>query len=248
MNNPRHIAIIMDGNGRWAQKRGHNRYFGHMRGAKVARDIIEHCANLNIPYLTLFTFSTENWKRPQTEVSFLMKLLIKYLKAEVNKLIENNIKFKIIGDPLGLPENVQSIINDTIRKTQHNTGMILTFALNYGGKQDITEAVKRLVTDVQNSILDPKEINEQTIENYFVSKFLPDPDLIIRTSNEQRLSNFFLWQAAYSEFHFSPKLWPDFTVDDLNLAVKKFAMRERRFGQVSLSSHSNPTQPAPSNP
>lgn len=233
MKLPNHVAIIMDGNGRWAKSRGHGRYFGHIRGAGRAKQIIEECARLKIGNLTLFTFSTENWKRPQDEVSFLMLLLKKRLKRETALLIQNNIRFRCIGDLSRLPESVRRQVDETIELTKNNTGMNLTFALNYGGRQEILESVKEIAEKVKSGELSPGQIDESFFSQQLPSHFLPDPDLIIRTSGESRLSNFFLWQAAYAEFFVTPVLWPDFTTDQLHQALQQFARVERRFGMTS---------------
>jgi undecaprenyl diphosphate synthase len=208
---PRHLAIIMDGNGRWAQLRGHSRFFGHVRGAKTARKIIEAAAARKIEFLTLYTFSIENWRRPEAEVNFLMKLLRRQLVRELKTLMENNIRFRVIGDINRLPREVQKVVNATIEETKTNTGMTLVFAL---------------------SQLEAADVDENLVSACLESAFLPDPDLIVRTSGESRLSNFFLWQAAYSELLTLPTLWPDFTQEHLDLALQDYARRERRFGQV----------------
>jgi len=239
MHYPNHIAIIMDGNGRWAKQRKHNRFFGHIRGAKVAYNIIEECAKINLKHLTLFAFSTENWKRPKTEVSLLMSLLIKHLKKEQKKLMANNISFHTIGNTSELPIEVQKLLKETSEVTKDNSGMQLTFALNYGGKQEILNATKKICEIVQSGKIKLDDINQDIFNTYLGSSFLPDPDLIIRTSNEQRLSNFFLWQAAYSEFYFCEKYWPDFEINDLNLAIQCFNNRDRRFGNVKPRSESH---------
>lgn len=230
---PQHLAIIMDGNGRWAQARGHNRIFGHVRGAKAAKRIIEECARLKVPYLTLFTFSTENWERPRDEVSFLMTLLTRRLRRERANLIKNNIRFRCIGDLSKLPDSVRAEVEKTIEATKHGQGMTLVFALSYGGRQELVSAMQALAKKVKAGELLPEDINEQTLRSAMESRFLPDPDLIIRTSGESRISNFFLWQSAYSEIYISPKMWPEFKEDDLREALVAFSRRERRFGKVS---------------
>ncbi|MEK6556455.1 MAG: isoprenyl transferase [Bdellovibrionota bacterium] len=232
MSLPKHVAIIMDGNGRWAQKRGHNRIFGHIRGAKIARNIIVHCAERGLKHLTLFTFSTENWFRPRAEITFLMKLLVRQLRKEKQTLIKNNIRFKMIGNLNRLPEETRNVVLETIAETEHLTGMELTFALSYGGRQEICDTVRELAERVKQGDLEPSEIDESLIASSVASSFLPDPDLIVRTSGEHRLSNFFLWQAAYSELYVSPVLWPDFSTQDLEQAFEFYAGRERRFGRV----------------
>jgi undecaprenyl diphosphate synthase len=236
MSTPKHIAIIMDGNGRWAQKRGHNRIFGHIRGAKIARNVIVECAERGLKHLTLFTFSTENWYRPRAEVTFLMKLLVRQLRKEKQTLLDNNIRFRMIGDLDSLPLETRAVVLETIEDTSTMIGMELTFALSYGGRQEICAAMKSLAERVQSGELEPSEIDEALIDANLSSSFLPNPDLIIRTSGEHRLSNFFLWQAAYSEFYVSPVMWPDFKTQDLDLAIEFFSSRERRFGRVKNES------------
>ncbi len=233
MKLPKHVAIIMDGNGRWAKARGHSRFFGHIRGASKAKKIIEEGARLGLDSLTLFTFSTENWKRPQDEIRFLMLLLKKRLKRETRNLIKNNIRFDCIGDISRLPVSVLEQVQETRMLTKDNTGMKLTFALNYGGRQEIVNAVKNLAEKVKNAKLSPDDITEESLSDALQSSYLQDPDLIIRTSGESRLSNFFLWQAAYSEFYVTPVYWPDFTTENLHQALKSFQKTERRFGKTS---------------
>lgn len=230
---PRHLAIIMDGNGRWASSRGHNRIYGHIRGAKIARTVIEECSRLGVANLTLFAFSTENWFRPQDEVSFLMGLLSRQLKRERAKLMANNIRFHAIGDLLRLPEAVRHEVRQTIEMTAGNTGMNLTFALSYGGRQEITSVAREIAQQVEAGQLKASDIDEATFARLLPSSFLPDPDLIIRTSGESRISNFFLWQAAYSEIFFEHKTWPDFNLADLHRILDHFAKSERRFGRTS---------------
>lgn len=232
MSLPKHIAIIMDGNGRWAGLRSRPRTFGHIKGARVAKKIITACVERRIQNLTLYTFSSENWLRPTSEVSFLMSLLTRYLKKEVANLVKQNIKFQVVGDQTKLPTEVKSAIHHAISVTQKNSGMVLTFAISYGSRQEITEATKKLIQDVQDGVLNVADINESSINSRLSTFPTPDPDLIIRTSGEHRLSNFLLWQAAYSEFFFSDTLWPDFTEEDLDLAMASFLSRERRFGAV----------------
>lgn len=223
----------MDGNGRWAQARGHHRIFGHTRGAKVARQIIEDCAARKLENLTLFTFSTENWFRPSEEVSFLMTLLARKLRRETPTLLKNNIRFHCIGQIERLPRQVQECVAETIRQTAHCTGMNLTFALSYGGRQELTAAARRLAELAARGEINPAEIDESTLAHSLDSAFLPDPDMIIRTSGEHRLSNFFLWQAAYSEIWVCEKPWPEFSASELDQALNAFAQSERRFGRTS---------------
>lgn len=241
MNRLKHLAIIMDGNGRWAKIRGQSRLFGHLRGAQVAKTIIEECARRKIDCLTLFTFSTENWRRPPEEIKFLMLLLRRRLRQEKTSLIKNNISFHVIGDISQLPKAVQKVVQQTIQDTAHCTGMRLVFALNYGGRQDLTHAIRKIGHEIQKGSLLPDEINEETICTFLGSADLPDPDLIVRTSGESRLSNFYLWQAAYSELYLTETLWPDFTIDELTVAIGDFNNKERRFGKISeqlqLESH-----------
>lgn len=231
--NPRHLAIIMDGNGRWAKSRGHSRVYGHVRGAKVAKSVIEEAARLKLPYLTLFAFSSENWFRPVEEVRFLMYLLDRQLRRELKTLMRNNIRFQCIGEIERLPANVQKIVNDTVEITAGNNGTVLTFALSYGGRQEITQMAREIARQVKIGAMDESEIDEATVASFLPSSFLPDPDLIIRTSGESRISNFFLWQSAYSEIEFETKAWPDFTVADLRRILDTYSRRERRFGRTS---------------
>ncbi|MGE0763947.1 MAG: polyprenyl diphosphate synthase [Bdellovibrionales bacterium] len=239
------MAIIMDGNGRWAEGRGHHRVYGHVRGATVAKKIIEECARRKIQNLTLFTFSTENWLRPSTEVSFLMGLLARRLKRETPMLVKNNIRFHCIGEIERLPRAVQERVADTIRQTAHCSGMNLTFALSYGGRQELTAAVRRLAQQAAQGEIKPHDIDEATLAASLESSFLPDPDLIVRTSGEHRLSNFFLWQAAYSEIHVCEKPWPEFDSVELDRSLQIFAGRERRFGRTSAQIANAPSPGAP---
>ena len=222
----------MDGNGRWARQRGHNRFFGHVRGAKAAKKIIEECARQKIQYLSLFAFSTENWRRPRDEVQFLMNLLVRRLWREQKNLVQNNIRFESVGELSGLPQEVQNAVEDTVQKTRNNTGLTLIFALNYGGRDDITRSVKNIAQKVKQGELSPGDITDDVIHDNLRTSSYPNPDLIIRTSGETRLSNFYLWQAAYSEFYFCEKLWPDFKEDDLYYALEFFQSRQRRFGKT----------------
>jgi undecaprenyl diphosphate synthase len=228
-----HLAIIMDGNGRWAQSHGRNRLFGHIKGTKVAKKIIEECVRLNVPYLTLYAFSTENWLRPKDEVSFLMSLLSRYLEKERQNLVKNNINFSVIGDIARLPDHTRHEIEKTIMVTKDNTGLKLVFALSYGGRQEILDASKRLAMDVAKGVVNPDDINEDSFRKYLSTHPMPDPDLIIRTSGESRLSNFLTWQSVYSELYITDVLWPDFTIEALHKALNHFQKRERRFGRVS---------------
>ncbi len=223
----------MDGNGRWAKARRHNRIYGHIRGAKVAKNVIDECVALGIPHLTLFAFSTENWFRPAAEVSFLMHLLSRQLKREGQKLVEKNVRFQVIGQIDRLPPAVRQVVSNVVEATSQNTGMKLTFALSYGGRQEITEMAREVARQVSLGLLDEKEVDEALVASLMPSSFLPDPDLIIRTSGESRLSNFFLWQSAYSEIAFEKKAWPDFTGADLIRILSAYSMRERRFGRTT---------------
>lgn len=223
----------MDGNGRWAKQRRHNRVYGHVRGAKVAKNVIEECARLKLPYLTLFAFSTENWFRPIEEVAFLMHLLNRQLRREKKTLMRNNIRFQYIGEVERLPATVRDVVLDTVEATSANTGMILTFALSYGGRQEIAQMAREVARQAKLGLLKESDVDEALVASLLPSSFLPDPDLIVRTSGESRISNFFLWQSAYSEIEFEAKAWPDFTLNDLQRILSSYAQRERRFGRVS---------------
>lgn len=246
---PQHVAIIMDGNGRWAETRGRNRTFGHLRGARVAREIIEGCSERGIENLTLYTFSSENWLRPLEEVSFLMALLSRHLKRERANLIKNNIRFFAIGELARLPASVLEEVNETIRATAHCTGLRLTFALSYSGRQDILGAARsstqammaQLAPDIASGKISVEDAIRKSAEAFSEKSFSKrlqtgdacDPDLIIRTSGESRLSNFFLWQSAYSEIYITPTLWPDYRTHELDVALAWYQARERRYGQTS---------------
>jgi undecaprenyl diphosphate synthase len=229
---PNHLAIIMDGNGRWAKSQGRERVYGHIKGARVARNIIEACAQRKVPYLTLFTFSSENWFRPAEEVSFLMSLLVRHLRKQRRFLVANNIRFQVIGDRDVLPQTVREEVDRTIEYTAKNSGMVLTFALSYGSRNEIVQAAKKIAERVQTGILKMEHIDEDVFSTFLSTDGCPDPDLIIRTSGETRLSNFLLWQAAYAELYFTDVMWPHFSVRDLDDALTYFASRERRFGRV----------------
>tara|TARA_A200000113_G_scaffold163487_1_gene148067 strand:- start:1361 stop:2089 length:729 start_codon:yes stop_codon:yes gene_type:complete len=232
-NIPKHIAVIMDGNGRWAKKKGKNRLFGHQNGVKALKKLIEESARLNISYLTLFAFSTENWKRPKKEISTIMRLIVLVLKKELKTMMDNKIKLETIGDLEKLPENVKSNLIKTVNKTKNNNKLTLTVAINYGGKEDISNAFKLLLEKVKNNIISPKKIDELIINNHLYTRNLPDVDLLIRTSGEQRISNFLLWKIAYAELYFSNVLWPDFNEKCLHDAIISYQNRERRFGKTS---------------
>ena len=227
-----HVAIIMDGNGRWAKQRGLARITGHERGAQTVRAIVTQCARLGIEVLTLYSFSTENWRRPRDEVDFLMELYVRYLIAERETIIDNNVRFVHLGRREGLPESVLTAMDKTISASRENTGLTLCLALNYGSRGELVDTVRRIATDVQKGNLTPDDIDEQRITDSLYTAGLPDPDLLIRTANERRVSNFLLWQISYAELHVCEKLWPDFGVDDLDTAIKDFATRERRLGDI----------------
>lgn len=235
MSLPKHLAIIMDGNGRWAQLRNHPRTYGHIKGTRVAKNIITECSKIGIKNLTLYAFSAENWLRPKAEVNFLMKLLQRYLKKETENLVKENIKFSVIGNLTNVPKDVLFAIDQALKATSKCTGLHLVFALGYGSRQEITQAVQSIAEKVKSGELNPSDINESTLNSHLETFPMPDPDLIVRTSGELRLSNFLLWQAAYSEFYFTDKLWPDFKKSDLHEALKDYSQRQRRFGRVKNS-------------
>jgi len=230
---PQHLAVIMDGNGRWAKQKGLFRIMGHENGTKAVREIVEACAKINIPYLTLYAFSTENWKRPKLEVDLLMKLLVSSLKKEISTLQENNIKLNTIGNLNTLPKKVHKELLDVIKKTENNERMTLTLALSYGSREEITKTIKEISLKVKNNLISPSDIDESLINNHLYTQNLPDVDLLIRTSGEQRISNFLLWQIAYAELYFTDTLWPDYTKDHLFEAILNYQNRERRFGKTS---------------
>jgi len=230
---PRHLAIIMDGNGRWAKKNGFLRTIGHENGAKTVRNVVETCTELGIEYLTLYAFSTENWNRPKIEVEMLMKLLVKSLKKELNTFVNNNIKLNIIGNFNKLPSSVQKELTEVLEKTKHNSKLTLTLALSYGAREELVLATKQLAEKVKNNIISIEDIDESIINNHLYTNNLPDVDLVIRTSGEQRISNFLLWQIAYAELYFTDVLWPDFKTEHLMEALKNYQDRERRFGKTS---------------
>lgn len=230
---PRHIAIIMDGNGRWAKNKGNIRIFGHKAGVDSVRDITEACAQLGVEYLTLYAFSTENWGRPSREVSALMNLLVQALRKETKKLNENDIRLHAIGQLERFPKACQNQLAEAIDITKDNKRMQLCLALSYSGRWDITQAVKKISRKVQQGEIDPEEINDDLINQYLATVNIPDPDLIIRTSGEFRISNFLLWQLAYSELYVTKTFWPDFRRNELYRAINSYQKRERRFGKVS---------------
>jgi len=232
-NLPAHIAVIMDGNGRWAKLKGMMRIFGHENAITSVQETVEGCAKLGIKFLTLYAFSTENWNRPKLEVDALMGLLTTSLKKEVGKLIKNNIKLNIIGNSDLLPEKARKQLFEVIEKTKANTGMTLTVALSYGSREEIVNAVKAISEKVKHNQLNTADINESVIQSHLYTHNMPDADLVIRTSGEQRISNFLLWQAAYAELYFTDVLWPDFREKDLHDAIISYQKRERRFGKTS---------------
>ncbi|QLG44488.1 isoprenyl transferase [Costertonia aggregata] len=232
-NLPAHLAIIMDGNGRWAKQKGRLRVFGHENGVKTVRDTVENCAKIGIRYLTLYTFSTENWKRPKLEVDTLMKLLVSSLKNELKTLNKNNIRLNAIGDIESLPQKANRELKEVISQTSKNDGMTLTLALSYGSREELKKAVKQISTKVKNNIISPEDIDETIINNHLYTHDLPDVDLLIRTSGEHRISNFLLWQIAYAELYFIDVLWPDFSEHHLIEAITNYQNRERRFGKTS---------------
>jgi len=229
---PSHIAIIMDGNGRWARKKGNQRIFGHKNGVTAVRETVEGAAELGIKYLTLYAFSTENWSRPKSEVNALMQLLISTLNLEASTLIKNRIRLQTIGDSKSLPKNVAKQLQETMNTTAKNDGLTLVLALSYSGRWEISQTIKQLATHISENKLKVEEINEKIISQQLQSSFMPDPELLIRTSGEYRISNFLLWQIAYTELYFTDTLWPDFRKDDLYKAIIDFQGRERRFGKT----------------
>lgn len=232
-NIPKHVAIIMDGNGRWAKQKGKLRIFGHKSGVKAVQSTIEGAARVGVKYITLYAFSTENWNRPKLEVNALMELLIETIKKEVKTLNKNKIRLMAIGDLNTLPKNAREKLQNAINDTAHNTHMTLNLALSYSSKWEMTEAVKSIAQQVQDAQLDVSDITDQHISESLTTKNIPDPELMIRTSGEHRISNFLLWQLAYAELYFTPKLWPDFREEDLFDALISYQNRERRFGKTS---------------
>jgi undecaprenyl diphosphate synthase len=231
---PMHVAIIMDGNGRWAQMRGRPRLFGHHEGARRVRDIVEACPDLGVKYLTIFAFSTENWKRTQAEVAGLMALFKRYLSREMTELMENDVRVRFIGDRVRLEPALVDMMDAVELLTADNDGIHLTIALNYGGRDEVARAARRLAHDVEQGRLDPRSITDETFPRYLDTFVLPDPDLVIRTSGEARISNFLLWQSAYAEYEFVDTLWPDFTAEEFAAILARFGRRERRFGAVPV--------------
>ncbi len=230
---PQHIAIIMDGNGRWAKQKGKLRVFGHQNGVKAVREALEGCVKANIKFLTLYAFSAENWNRPKLEVMALMELLVTSLKKEIKTFQENGVRLNVIGDITKLPSNAQRKLQETIEATKENTHCTLTLALSYSSRQEIVDAARNLAQKVKDGKLNADEINDELFAANLYTKNLPDPDLLIRTSGELRISNFLLWQIAYSELCFLDKMWPEFTKEDLFKSIVDYQQRERRFGKTS---------------
>ena len=236
-NLPKHIAVIMDGNGRWAKRKGLPRVAGHREGVKAVRDVVEACGELGIEVLTLYTFSTENWRRPEGEVTALMNLLLRTLQREVDDLIRNNVRLVTVGDIERLPDDARRGMREAVETTRRNSGLILNLALNYGGREEIVRAVRRIAADVRRSHIEPDDVDKETIARNLYTSDLPDPDLLIRTSGEFRISNFLLWQLAYTEIYITDVLWPDFGRRDVYRAIEDYQGRERRFGKVSEQIH-----------
>jgi undecaprenyl diphosphate synthase len=231
-NLPRHIAVIMDGNGRWARKKGAARIFGHRNAIQAVKEITEGCGELGVKYLTLYAFSTENWGRPKEEVDGLMELLVNTLKKEIGTLHENQVRLGTIGDVSHLPAECQNNLQEAIEATRHNSGLLMNLALNYSGRWEILQAVQHLASEVKEGRLRPQDIDEKTFSDHLETAGLPDPELLIRTSGEMRVSNFLLWQIAYTEIVITSTLWPDFRKEDLYEAILEYQKRERRFGKV----------------
>lgn len=232
-NLPRHVSIIMDGNGRWAKQRGFLRAFGHEEGTKAVRDVVEGCAEIGVEFLTLYAFSTENWNRPKREVDTLMRLLVNSLKKEIKTLSKNDIKLVAIGNIDSLPKKAQRELQEVMSKTANNTRMTLVLALSYGSREELIHMVKEIGGKVKNNEISIEDIDESIINEHLYTRNLPDVDLLIRTSGEQRISNFLLWQIAYAELYFTPILWPDFRRENLYEAIYNYQTRERRFGKTS---------------
>ena len=232
LNVPQHVAIILDGNGRWAKKKHLPRNMGHVQGSKTVERIIEDAYDLGIKYLTVYAFSTENWKRPKDEVDALMKLLRDYLKKCIKRANKNNMKVRVIGDVSGLSQDLQDKIRQLEEASKDNTGINFTIALNYGSRDEMVRAMKHMAEDIQSGRIQKEDITEASFQNYLDTRDLPDPDLMIRTSGEERLSNFMLWQLAYTEFYFTDVLWPDFNKKELKKAIEYYNGRDRRFGGI----------------
>ena len=227
-----HIAIIMDGNGRWAKQRGLERVFGHKEGANAVRRVVEEAGKLQIPYLTLYTFSTENWNRPKAEVTALMSLLVSAIRNETANLIRNNVRLNAIGNLDDLPESCRKELLNAIGQTAHCTGLTLTLALSYSGRSELTRAARQIAQQVAEGHLTPETVTDETISNNLYTSNIPDPDILIRTGGEQRISNFLLWQLAYAELFFTPVMWPEFRREHLKEIIEQFSHRERRFGKT----------------
>ena len=230
---PDHVAIIMDGNGRWATQRGRPRLFGHHAGARRVREMVESCPDLGVKYLTIFAFSTENWKRTQSEVAGLMKLFRRYIEREAKALFQDGVRVRFIGDRQKLDDKLVSLMDNLELYTSGNDKVHLTIALNYGGRDEVTRAAQRLAFEVEQGRLSPKDVDAETLAKFLDTRFLPDPDLVIRTSGEARISNFLLWQSAYAEYEFVDTLWPDFTAEEFGEILSRYGNRERRFGAVT---------------
>lgn len=229
---PEHIAIIMDGNGRWAKANGKPRVFGHMNGVKAVRQVTEAATELGVKYLTLYTFSTENWNRPEEEVTALMKLLVQTIEQETNTLIKNNIRLTVIGDINRLPKPVRDKLTECIERTSTNTRTTLNLAISYSSRWEIVEMARQLAKDAKDGIINPEKIDEDTISSHLTTKDMPDPEILIRTGGEYRISNFLLWQIAYTELYYTPIMWPDFNKENLYEIIANFQTRERRFGMT----------------
>ncbi|MBE9509701.1 MAG: isoprenyl transferase [Bacteroidetes bacterium] len=230
---PNHVAIIMDGNGRWAKQKGKDRIFGHKNGVAAVREVTESAAEIGIKYLTLYAFSTENWSRPSKEVNAIMSLLVSSISVETKTLMKNKVRLLTIGDTSRLPVKVYKKLEDTIKKTSENNGLSLVLALSYSSRWEILNAVKNIASEINKGKIDLNQVNEKIFSSFLCTKKIPDPELLIRTSGEQRISNFLLWQIAYSELYFTNKLWPDFKKEDFYTAILDFQSRERRFGKIS---------------
>lgn len=231
-NIPKHIGIIMDGNGRWAKNRFLPRIAGHKEGMNRVVDIVEECCKIGVRTLTLYAFSTENWKRPEEEVNGLMNILVVYINSQLKRILENNIIFRVIGDYSKLPSSIVKLLDNSIDKSKDNNGMVLNIALNYGGRAEIISSIKNLYKDIEKGKFSLDELNEESFKNYLYTKENSDVDLMIRTGNEKRISNFLIYQLAYSEFYFTDVLWPEFYADDLYYAIYDFQNRNRRFGGI----------------
>lgn len=230
---PRHIAIIMDGNGRWAKQRGAQRIYGHQNAIEAVRAVVEGCAETGVQYLTLYAFSTENWERPRQEVNALMSLLVSTIRKELQQLHENQVRLRVVGELHNLPPSAQKELNNAITYTAGNRGLTLTLALSYSGRRDMLHAIRQMAKDINHGRLSPEHIDENTIRNYLSTAYMPEPELLIRTSGEMRISNFMLWEIAYTELYFTPIFWPDFRKQHLFEAIQAFQKRERRFGKTS---------------